>query len=568
MALTVINTPIGHKLTGLDIEANIYNDGTGRAIVYTGTSHGLSDGDYVYIQSDFDSYNGFKYVDSTAYDYFLIKESENADYTQYVQDAEIDYQVSILEHGFLAVHQPIVYEIESDIYPVNQTEEAYLPNTVVSQADSDGYTQINLQYALSDPTELAKIELVGEGPLAGVYQIITVLQPWSVVIDLAYDAANDFSGYVIVKYYDNYAINVNVYAGLTSDHRWEDIKPFELAATLKFLPDSSGRTKFSISDLLRAYINNRNNLTLDTLPNNLDFIVSFYIEYFESYDESDGETITTHETSIVESDFVGHALNSKLEFKTESISHLSDYINEGNYLAQWLTLFDRPILLYGHFFDLSFINQYNGFDLLITRGGVPYLTIENPGYGVIRVPIEAESGDSEICIAAYIDNTANVSLAGFTNRGLDPDVWVTGSTPSITIASIFGGNSDYLWNYISLPPGNYIFTLLNNDLLTGSLTLSLRDSSFNSIDSDVQSLANPGDTLSFSVTVTEDTDIISFRLSSSTGVNNSFSNLAYTPESPLQIIEEICIDVIQECESTYIPDDARLLEDGGFRLLE
>jgi hypothetical protein len=534
VALTVINHPIGHKLTGIEVDAQIINS-AGDAVVYTGTAHGLSDGDYVYIQSNFDSYNGFKYVDSTAYDYFKIKESENGAYVQFIQNADIEYQVSILDHGYLAVHQPIVYEIESSLYPTNTEAEAYTPNTVDAFSDASGNTRLELDQALVDPVELTKIELVGTGPLAGVYQILTVYQDWSVVIDLAYDAANDFSGYTIVKYYDNYAINVRVYAGLSSDHPWTAQKPYELAATLKFVPDSNNRTKFSISEVLRSYINNRNNLTLDTLPNNLDFIVGFYIELFETYDQSDGTDITTFnsadeevttsidlsgfsngssgtswvidadptvtsagsdskilylnypfvpgqeytitvdydqsdtgtgimemrvysagfvaEHSIVEGftgaetgtlsltftatsddtilgfrvnqligtydmevsnleittialvtdSFVGYALNSKLEFKNESVSHMSEYIPGALYLGQWLTLFDNPIMVVGQFFDLSFINTQNGSDVVITKNGVTYLTISNPGIGIIRVPIEAESGDTLLCIAAYVD---------------------------------------------------------------------------------------------------------------------------------------------------------------------
>ena len=43
------------------------------------------------------------------------------------------------------------------------------------------------------------------------------------------------------------------------------------------------------------------------------------------------------------------------------------------------------------------------------------------------------------------------------------------------------------------------------------------------------------------------------------------------PAVPAQLItERICIDVIEECDTTFIqePDDIRLTEDGDFRILE
>lgn len=567
MALALINKPIGHKLTGTELEANIYDDGTGTAIVYTGTSHGRSDGDYVYIQSDFDSYNGFKYVDSISYDYFKILESETGDYVQYVQDAEIEYQVSILEHGFIAVHQPIVYEIESSIFPTNTEEESYTPNTVDSFSDADGYTQLELDQALTDPTELSKIELVGSGELAGVYQIITVLQPWSVVIDLAYDATNDFSGYIIVKYYDNYAINVNVYAGLSTDHRWTAVKPYELAATLKFIPDNDNKTKFSISEILRSYINNRNNLTLDTLPNNLDFIVGFYIEYFESYDVSDGEDITTFEGEVTTDDFVGYALNSKLEFKTESISHLSEYVSEGVYYSQWMTLFETPIIMVGKFFDISFLNRYNGVDILIKKGGLDYLTIQNPGIGIIRVPLEAQAGEEEICIIAYVVGEIEINLSGFANNPDTGTDWTTGEQPSV------GGTNltDILFMDYDFIDG-VTYTLISVFTQSGSSTVSFTLSSYN--DSFVAQHTGTNNTpvgtesVSVSFTAGPDDTKIGFRKSVSIGASTIVVNSLTIEVEEQQVTEEICLNVIEECESTYIPDDVRLLEDGSYRLLE
>jgi len=99
VALQLISNPIGHKLSDSEITAVIIDDGTGEALVYTGFAHALADGDYVYIESNFDAYNGYKYVDSIAYDSFKIRNSANSDAIEFIQDADITYRVSVLNHG-------------------------------------------------------------------------------------------------------------------------------------------------------------------------------------------------------------------------------------------------------------------------------------------------------------------------------------------------------------------------------------------------------------------------------------------------------------------------------------
>lgn len=566
MAIELIKSPVGHKLSPAILEAQIIDDGTGEALVYTQTSHLLSDGQYVYIQSNFDSYNGFKYVDSIAYDSFKIRDSENSDPTLYVQDSDIEYQVSILEHGFQCVHLPIVYELQSDIYPNNTAEESYNPNTIDSFADAEGNTQINLDHVLSDPTAFSKIELVGTGPLAGVYKILEVLHPWSVVINLTYNASNDFSGYVIVKYYDNYAINVNVYSGFSTDHRWESIKPYELAATLKFVPDENGKVKFSISEVLRAYINNRNNLTLDTLPNNTDFVTGFYISYFETYDQSDGEDITTFTGETIIDDFVGYAVNAKLEFKSESISHLSDYLDAEVYYAKWLTIFENPIIMVGYFFDISFLNQYNGFDILIRKGGIDYLTIPNPGIGIIRVPVEAESGEEEICLTAFITGEGDISLSGFANNPGSGTDWTTGSQPSV------GGTvlTDILYLDYPFVEGisyNLTSVFTQSGSIIFSFTIAIYNDSFVPQHAGTNNTPSGQESVSVSFTAGSNDKKIGFRRSVSIGDSTVVINSLTIEVVAQQITEEICLTVLEECDNTFI-DGARLLEDGNFRLLE
>lgn len=552
MAIELISRPIGHKISLLPISAVIVDNGAGDAVVYVAGGHSLSDGDYVYIESNFDSYNGYKYVDATSYDYFKIQNSENSDPVEYVQDADISLYVSLHDHGWQCVHLPIVYELQSDLYPNNIAEEEYIPNTIVSFENSNGYVKLNLERGISGLQELNFIELVGTGTLAGPYQIISVVQPWAIVINLAYDAGLSFTGYQIVNYYNNYNINVEVWAGLDALHRWESRKPYELAATLKFIPDSDGNAKFSIHEILKGYIETRNNLTLDTLPNNLDFHVGFYIKYYESYDLSDGETIATENGATTMDGFEGVAVNAMLPFKSLNSGHMSDYIDGGGELARWLTLFDRPVAIVDRFFDISFINQYNGVDIIILRNGELFQTITNPGSGIIRVMFIPESGFTEYCLQAFAaGGTITVSLSGFTNIDEGDVDWVTGASPQVSLNFPITSNSSNLLqsDYDFISGVDYTVTVFTDVSGSGLFAISIMDDDFNVLESQSSSIITGDIDRSITFTAVAGMSKIGFRLSTNASASVILSNLRITSEQAA-ITEQICIDIREECAGT------------------
>jgi hypothetical protein len=618
--VTVINRPLGHKLTDASVEATVY-DSSGEALFITDFAHGLNDGDYIWVQSIIGSYNGYKYVDSIAYNEFKLRESESGDYVPYKQSVSVDYRVSVLQHGWLAISQPIVYELESNLWPNNEPEESYTPRTVASQTDAEGFTQLNLSSPLFSPFALDWIQVVGDGLMAGIYQITRVISPWSVVINLSYSATNSFFGHTIVKYYNNYCINVDVWSGLDVNHPWYSEKPYQLAATLRFTPGADGRVKFSISDILKGYIHTRNNLTLDTLPNNLDFMTGFYIDYYESYDSSDGEEIMTLSSAPTSdrSEFEGHAVNADMPFKSLYVSHMSEYVHEDTYLAKWLTLQETPIAIVGYFFDISFINTLPRVNILINidkqNNGVVIETTTldaeldavlggsdpdvitysgvNPGVGIIRVPIIAESGFDQYCIYAYTEGvaasagpaaTSLEALSGFAN--ILGGSWSLGANPVVSVNGN-GGVSGWIAGDIPTEAGyDYEFTVefeigvTGSSIPTSNVLFALMDIAgivldyvgFNyttaGVKTETFTLNGSGDGLYVSMYVTNNTpfdtknyDIQSFVYNAVTPPDDSI---------PAQTITEtICIKILEECDNTFIADDdIRLTEDGDFRILE
>lgn len=589
--VTVVSRPLGHKLGTTLFDATVSNN-SGVAQVTTVLPHGLTTGNYVFIDSDFDSYNGYKFVHVVSSTAFKISDSENGDLSPFKQIASIGYYKSELDHGYSSVHLPIVYELHSDKFPNNELDETYSTRVVSSFVNSNGYTQLNLSVDLYDYRKLDFIILKGDGPLAGPYQIVNSVDANSPIINLAYKSINDFSPYVVEQYYNNYYIGVNVYSGLDVDHRWVVEKPFKLVATLKFVPDDNGNVKFSVSEILKTDIITRNNLSLDTLPNNLDFFTEFYISYFEGYDVSDNVNITAFVSDSVTDSFIGQAINSQTEFKSIDAGFLSDYINSSLTPGRFLTIQERPQIYVGYFFDMSFINTLNGVNVLVTVNkkfegyifSTEVITLENPGKGILRLPIDAENGYDEYCIQARTpDSTVTIvippatfDLSTFIQSGAGQN-WMISSMPRFTNAG--GSASKDL--YISFPTisGNdYAFTVyftvfVNSNTITFALIDSVSDVS--AIIHTESALAPGNYTRSFTIHSTSNKALFSVEIDANfVGSDiriNSITHGTSTTETitvPGTILtEQFCMDVVDEC-NTFADGNARLLEDGNIRIIE
>lgn len=594
--VSVINRPVGHKFgTGL-IDASVSNS-SGIALFTTVTPHGMTTGNYVYIDSDFDSYNGVKYVHVISLTSFKVSDSENGTLSPFKQNAIAGFYISELEHGWSCVHLPIVYELHSNLFPNNELDESYSPRTIGSFSNSNGYTVLNLSLDLYNYRNLDFIVLIGDGPLSGPYQIVNAIDANSPIINLAYSASNDFSVYRVEQYYNNYFIGVNIYAGLDVDHDWQAEKPFKLIATLKLVPDSNGDVKFSIAEILKSQITTRNNLSLDTLPNNLDFFTEFYISYFEGYDVSDNVTITKFQSASTIDSFIGQAVNAITAFKSLNSGYLSDYINSDETTGQWLTIQERPAAIVGYYFDLSFINTVNMVDVLVTiykkYQGYVYqtdiITLHSPGKGVLRLPIVAENGFDEYCISAKTPEStvtiiippANFDLSTFGQVGnFSRGLWMISSTP---VYNRTGYNSSYtlFTNYITLNGIGYVFSFDITIFVCPpgtAIDFFLYDLSLGSgLIIHTEPFSAPGNyTGSFTINslgrdgfglyayATNPADNINLRINSITHGTSTTETITI---SGVDLTEQICIDIVDECD-TYTEGNARLTENGNIRILE
>lgn len=551
MAVIAISRPLGHKISTTPITA-VVSDDSGDALFYS-VGHGLTD-EYVYIESNIDSYNGFFFISSGfGADSFKILVNENdADFVQFKQTADVLYYKSERDHGWQCVHLPIVYELESDLYPVNSVDTVI---TISAYGDVNGYFAVT-HSALTGSDELFALDYV-ELSDGRVLQVVEIAS--STITVLNFDGSGSLS--TMQKVRNNYHILVNVYAGLPAGHRWETEKPYELATTLRFIPDSNNIIKFSIAEILKGYITTRNNLTLDSLPNNIDFLTAFYIEFTEAYDVSSGTEVTVFEDEFEVDDFEGYAVNAMLPFKNIYSGWMSSYIHSLVVPGRWLTTMDRPIIWNNYFFDISFINTAEGF-IIIQKNGADYLILDNPGIGILRIPVEP-SGETEICLIAYSNL---LLLSSGVNDGTINTAWTLGNNPTVTTTV---GNSqrllfDYATSSITIPY-NLTVSVVGSEIVRvrfsltdalGTTDIDTEDVDFNSSGVKTGSVTLSG--AGFMIGVK--TFSISGGGSRTVTINSLFENI--------QLTEEICMDVINECDDSLIADNLRLIETGPFRELE
>ena len=556
MSVSVIERPLGYVL-GDCVDATIDEQYGGYATVNK-VAHGLSDGDYVYISSNVESYSGFWYVNIEGTDYFKIRRYATAEDQSFIVNADIEYCPAESTHGWNCVHLPITYRLKSDLalggitivtdtlnnlfttasqeatgnedwtadvrdkatvnlignenseiigfqysftagtvynfsqftrfnqnggaatvtlevrlygsfgggvfsnlrgsysyqivdeyglkqfsltpsntasyiafyvtqngisadnqITINQTQistQVASPSTITINSfnNDNGYTNINLSGSIdsgSYPEPYEYIQIVG-GDMEGVYQIIEVVSSTSLTLNLVYDSSYVFGSGTVSRYYNNYNIIVRVYGGLESGHTWELQKPYELLATLNLIPDTNGEVFFSINEILKSQVFIKNNLTLDTLPNNIDAFTQFYISIAESYDDSLGSQyiLSTYTSDFTDDPFEGVAVNSKLPFKNIHSGSMSDYVGG----SKFLTLF-TAIEKYDVYQDLSILitDNHNDYELDISGSKT---AIEAYDKGVYRIPITTSGVYSIYKAGVQVSNEIVVTDAECSNQ--------------------------------------------------------------------------------------------------------------------------------------------------------
>mgnify|MGYP006262576601 CR=1 FL=1 len=428
MALTVVKRPQGYIL---DTTANTGTVSSSSGALITKNTHGLSTGDFIYIYSALSSYNGYWYVSVVGANTFRIREYATASDQAFINSGSVTYYKSQLTHNWNCIHLPIIYKLKSDIWPTNGADTA---RTISTFSNYNGYTYIVASgdiKATGTASSLEQVILSGctnaGVSIDGVYKILQWFSDTNFVINLAYSAANVLSSGTVQYYYYNYCARIKIYAGIPAAHTWTAQKPYVLMTEQRFIPDSSGIITLNISEFIKSKVSViSNNSIKDTLPNNIDAWCNFYITYAESYDDSNGYTVSEVISSYTDDSgtFEGYAVNSKLPFKTQSSGALSRYVSgvTSTTKQKWLTAFTNPVLFPGKYFDISYIkNTASAGDYVkrevYTTDGQTYTLREvfidtqtDNDQGVYRYAISQSGwGEERIDITYY--NSSNVALS-------------------------------------------------------------------------------------------------------------------------------------------------------------
>jgi hypothetical protein len=585
--VTVVKTPTGNKIIDQAVAAEITNS-AGDALV-TMPYHGLGTGDYVYVTSDLDEYNGFWYVTAIDTNSFKLSEYTTAEFVEYYQDEDIEYYQT-QPHDWHSIFLPIIYKVSNNRWPVNTIDTV---RTVSSFSDDNGYTTLTLSgnVRAGGVAALSFVKISGAGNLNGVYQIAEVITQSQITITLAYDAGYDFTGATVQYYYNSYQVKVKVFSGLDGAHPWVAKKPFTEVAELSFTPDGDNLVMFSVSEYIKSKVAIKNNPTLFSMPLNLDAFTEFYVSTAEAYDESDGYTLFTEESSFVDNGVQGYAIAGKLPFKNIYAGEFADYVYTPVAPAKWLTLFTQLIAVEDKYFDISFIKNFPGaFELFITKYISDYvaateaIVFADQGIGVYRLPVTVDSIFDRFCVQVRPPSGATPItlpiLTSWATRSISGTLidWTTGASPTVSLAGgLFNSeSSEQLWVDFPFEAGNQYTVTITFSItsVVTAVTLYILNSLF-STQFSVNSFLDPVGVNYLSITFTATGDTTRIAVSGFIPAQNStdIELLQVTGtviEENVGLTEEICIDIIESCEAQngIVPSDIRLLEDGNYRLLE
>lgn len=590
MAVTLLKRPEGYIIS----ETAVTADGTsnsGGELRITKTAHGLSGGDYIYIKSNVESYNGFWYVIVFNSSTFTIREYSADSNLAFIKEASVlDYYEATASHGWNCVHLPIVYKLSNNLWPINTADTV---RVISSVTDSNGYCALSLSGDIKATGSAAVLDSVivtnaNDSDYNGVYQIRAYTNDTTFVIDLAYsllgsDAA--LSGASIQFYYNNYVVKAQVWGGLNSGHEYYAQKPYELLGTLDLIPDETGITKFSVSDILKEHIKNTNNLLLGTLPNNLDAWTGFFIKYGEEYDTSDGAVLsrsTVAYTSDI-SNFQGKAVNAMLPFKNVYSGALSEFSSE-NSNQKFLTNFIRPTIFSGQYFDLGIL--WDGGSTIFFKKEF-YLNnvlqetqnseVLDAFYtGVYRHQIEANCDYDRVDVTAVQGDTYNTTqAASWTGAGSFDSTSGLSFTEALTSAS----SAIEAYQAVSIPDGKTVLVTLTvaiSGTWTGSslgvnISMFLTDSggtlsSDSSLTTDpVSFLSNGTYTIHFIIRSTAASARMYLRLSQ-LFVDTGTANVTITMPSQYQLFDTNGNSVVSETKTIDIDCECLQSKATGYNL--
>ena len=206
-----------------------------------------------------------------------------------------------LSNGYLSKWSsselPLQYELESDYFPINTVDTSYTITNLVYNSALLG-TVLTLSVA-SPYIPLETITIDGTNTsLDGNVFTVKSFNGNDVVIDF-YTTETATTG-TTIKYYNNYKGLLKVFVGAPDQHPYnlDGSKPIIEAGTIEVNFKNDGTNNVGVSNV-NGYVKAGINAMFDTDENSHYNWGSYYVEYAESYDVSDGVNVTNETKPFV-----------------------------------------------------------------------------------------------------------------------------------------------------------------------------------------------------------------------------------------------------------------------------
>ena len=285
------------------------------------------------------------------------------------------FLVSYLESTWVASDLPIIYGIDNDKWPVNNTDQTDSFNAVT---DDNGYARLaipspNETYSVGNYIKITGATLSGHN---GVWRIRAVYSSTDITVEAPFLGTD--SG-TLQKYYKNYHNVVKVYTGIRDGHTHASSRPMELRGTLRVRPDENNVSNVNISSLVRSDLapidNNFCELEFtDGWANDFNQFTQFYIEFAESYDVAVGGVLETFTSGFYTNEdtngdpIIYSAAKAANNFQYAQGRSMAEYaLNALNYDGggRFMTKWARPTYFEGYEWDVSIINDFKNADLAV-----------------------------------------------------------------------------------------------------------------------------------------------------------------------------------------------------------
>jgi hypothetical protein len=280
---------------------------------------------------------------------------------------------------------PVIYEISNTKFPVNTESIA-----ITEVGDEDGEAEFS-----TDPVphglmvgDVITLSGFDDEPTYNGTKTVTVVGSVTSFETGTNYSGNDTGSFILDLVYNNYATEIEVWAGIAPGHPHASEDPIELIGTIRQIPDANNKTRVDISQYIKTKLSSRYDPNQVSWPNDLNAWTDFYIKYRETYTGSSDSFVDDS------SQFIGHAVNNTLQFGNPFGNNLYGYVLDTDAYAPddclWLTNFDSIVKFEDIDNEASLISNIGSFTTSISPGGSTTF-FSGDGYGVYRIPITSDA---------------------------------------------------------------------------------------------------------------------------------------------------------------------------------